>query len=451
MKKWVWFGLLLIVVSACRQNDISEVVIADETAMVETSPDETHVQGAVELASELTFEPIETLMRPTRTPGPTEIPMIKITVPPDQTPLAEMDGGGLSEEGPWFIMYTTGFPVNEYIWSMSGDGSGFSKMMDINHNLVSVYPSPRGDWLMVVGGDSSTLAGPPEMMLIHLPSGNVRHVTQLIADEYHLGPDTEDSERFLDYLQTYMSVVEAGAWSHSGNYFAFSGVLDGPSSDLYVFDLYENEIIRLTDGPFLVADVFWSPDDRYIVHRSVSSLGYDMGGSDGHPDNKVWVADRETGEVRFLYEGIEYDYGIEHLIAWVDDDTYLADTWRSHFGYIDLRLVHLDGREDENIFCDFYWEREYDLVTRTMVFFVPGYFKEWRDCGSESGFYYYSLDTEELTRVAEYLRDDGDRFNKNYSILNLPKLDGFYFYKKDDVIGISYDGELIPKIGRAHV
>jgi dipeptidyl aminopeptidase/acylaminoacyl peptidase len=52
--------------------------------------------------------------------------------------------------------------------------------------------------------------------------------------------------------------------------------MDGPSSDLYVYDLDTQAIRRLSDGPSQVQSIAWSPDGDWIVHGSASQVGVGM-------------------------------------------------------------------------------------------------------------------------------------------------------------------------------
>ena len=62
------------------------------------------------------------------------------------------------------------------------------------------------------------------------------------------------------------------AWSHDGEQLAFFGVMDGPSSDLYVYSTKDDQITRLTSGPSQGYQPSWSPDDQYIVHSGADSF-----------------------------------------------------------------------------------------------------------------------------------------------------------------------------------
>jgi hypothetical protein len=56
------------------------------------------------------------------------------------------------------------------------------------------------------------------------------------------------------------------AWSHDGRYLAFVAAIEGPSSDLYIYDSLNDTIERKSSGLNQAADPIWSPDGTGIIH-----------------------------------------------------------------------------------------------------------------------------------------------------------------------------------------
>ena len=59
------------------------------------------------------------------------------------------------------------------------------------------------------------------------------------------------------------------AWSPDGSQLAFIGAVNGPTSDLYVYDLAEDQVRQLTDGLAHAANPIWSPDGKHIFHQGI--------------------------------------------------------------------------------------------------------------------------------------------------------------------------------------
>ena len=55
-------------------------------------------------------------------------------------------------------------------------------------------------------------------------------------------------------------------WSPDGRYLAFVAAIEGPSSDLYVYDSLQDKIERKSSGPNQAADPIWSPNGTGIIH-----------------------------------------------------------------------------------------------------------------------------------------------------------------------------------------
>jgi hypothetical protein len=71
--------------------------------------------------------------------------------------------------------------------------------------------------------------------------------------------------------------IETLGWSPQGRYLAFSGQMEGLSSDLYVLDTQTMGVNRLTSGPGMMQRLSWSPDGHWIIHASAYILAAGTG------------------------------------------------------------------------------------------------------------------------------------------------------------------------------
>ena len=86
--------------------------------------------------------------------------------------------------------------------------------------------------------------------------------------------------------------TDSFAWSQDGTRLAFTAALDGDSTDIYLFNLSDSSVTRLTDEAGHAAAMHWSPDGRFLQFISVNSFGTGAGvAMEG-----LWVYDFETSQ-----------------------------------------------------------------------------------------------------------------------------------------------------------
>lgn len=96
-----------------------------------------------------------------------------------------------------------------------------------------------------------------------IQSGNIPQ------DLAHVEPENLAEELQFAFEYAFPSV----SWSPGGRYLAFSGQMEGPSSDLYILDMQTKEVSRLTSGTGMMMGIGWSPDGHWIRHTSTYFIG----------------------------------------------------------------------------------------------------------------------------------------------------------------------------------
>ena len=127
--------------------------------------------------------------------------------------------------------------------------------------------SPSGEYLAYNTGVVADQGGDLTLHILRLEDGVVIKSIPLVTDDLGermraLGEKLAASppEGMDDAYWTEEEFAEAGifalesgigsvAWSPDGSELAFAGQIDGPSSDVYVYNLGDDETRRLTDGP----------------------------------------------------------------------------------------------------------------------------------------------------------------------------------------------------------
>ena len=167
----------------------------------------------------------------------------------------------LNPAGPYVIFGGAGG-----VWVSNPDGTFLTQLSELeSHGDLHRALAPQGDRLALV---TRTAAG-LDLVIVKVPSGEIETTIHLIAltldDEI---ADAVSARAFALYaMRDYASV----AWSPGeGRWLAFMGTIDGPTSDLYLYDTQTQAITQLTDGPSQAVLPEWSPDGQYILHAGVS-------------------------------------------------------------------------------------------------------------------------------------------------------------------------------------
>jgi len=268
---------------------------------------------------------------------PTPVPVTEppaVTLPAvTKTPLAPTSAvtpapTHLNPTGPYVLYGGT-----DGIWISNPDGSFLTKITDLPIDLHDLHRaiSPQGDRMALIVGNEEGL----DLVEIKIPSGETKIITRLYNitnDEIMTNPTS--AKAFTAYaIRDYDNV----AWQPGkGLLLAFMGALNGPTSDLYLYDTQSGEITQLTDG--LSQGVFpdWSPDGKYILHYGVSWRGPFGGALLGHDHlDGVWavrVADEQVitlptpKSVTLNFVGWQDD---THYITYDSDETCFSQNLRS--------------------------------------------------------------------------------------------------------------------------
>jgi hypothetical protein len=275
--------LILIISLSCR------FLIPEQT------PTPIHVtKPPVQTASAAVTIPVltSTPLAPTVTPAPTS----------------------LNETGPYIVYGGEGG-----IWISNPDGSFLTKITDLPIDLDDLHRaiSPSGDRMALIVSNDAGL----DLVEVKIPSGATKliaHLLSITRDELISYPTNMKS--FAAYaIRDYDNV----AWQPGeGQLLAFMGGINGPTSDLYLYDTESGEISQLTSG--LSQGVFpnWSPDGKYILHYGVSWKGPFGGAIIGHDHlDGVWAVRAADGEVITLPTPKSVSF---NFVGWQDEGHYIT-------------------------------------------------------------------------------------------------------------------------------
>ena len=234
--------------------------------------------------------------RPTAILQPTSIPYSTLTPIPTSTPY-----GPLSATGPHLAYMVKMADGSHILTILNQDASGretFPLPDDAIVGSLDNALSPNGEWLAFHTGSAGALdntgninlAGPFDLTLklMHLPDGKITTISKLLSSDYpanfskvaalliqsdpdYSAMDQKTAEGYVGY--NFIQGIKGVDWSPDSRYLAFSGEMDGPTSDLYVYDVENATIKRLTDGiGQMTGFISWSPDGKWILHGSDNPL-----------------------------------------------------------------------------------------------------------------------------------------------------------------------------------
>jgi hypothetical protein len=335
---------------------------------------------------------------------------------PSPTPTLDVP---LNENGPWLVNRTL-----EDVIAMNLDGTGLTRMT-VNPGPHSPFQGPQsmtittsGNWLALTIGkhpDSRDGLNPENapydlaIQLLRLPLGKYARVIPLLSTELIQQLKQDEVEPVWTFPDVFYTLLNSPIlWSPNGRYLAFVAALDGPSSDLYVYDTATDQIRRLTSGPNEAFLLSWSPDSRWILHVEATSYSTRTVLTSAYPRAKaVWIASPDGSQVRKIHDA---DDEMIEVQGWLSPNVYVEQTyldWSPY--YTNIRTVDILNRELASIFPCF------GSVIGTTT-------------DDDIALWSFGYDEDWIYRFPQYTCDD-------------PLAEGFYALKDGNMIPLSYDPE----------
>lgn len=322
----------------------------------------------------------------------------------------------LQTNGPYFT-YLRDVDGTQQIIMMDANGKGrkvislpegiANSLSDKKYNLNLNLISPDGKWMAFYTGfvdsySSEAVDGAYRydlaLNLLDLATGEIQVITRLLSDDY---PNNfAEAEKKINepgitastLREAFLNgITQAIAWAPEGGYLAFAGQMDGLSSDLYLYDVENAVIRRLSDGDKEIQSLDWSPNGDWILHSSVYKVGVGM-------KYDIYSAAVNGSSVKYL-SSASSDYRI-----WVNSSTYLEHDNENVFGDFGFRLVDLNTGHIYNI-----WDgpvMSYDLNVEKGKFAVAAHMFPQspyvnRDQSSDfvPGLYLIDVNTYKVTNI----------------------------------------------------
>lgn len=235
-----------------------------------------------------------------------------------------------------------------------------------------------------------------------------------------------DDEVALILYQAFLAGIGSHEWSPDGRYLAFAAQMDGPSSDLYIFDSDNLSIRRLSSGPEQIYRIEWSPDGRHIMHAS----SYWIGVNPPLTNHSARVDGSEV--VTFPIDQGELEDG------WLNNYQYLAHEGANGIGEYDIKLFDVREKTVDTIwphpFQYFKFHPNHNSMVVTMI--EP-------QSAMDPGVFIVDTDTRDYLRMDTGLFFEVEPLNSDDYLYAVSQVDeGTY------LINTIYELEKISDLGR---
>ncbi len=164
------------------------------------------------------------------------------------------------------------------------------------------------------------------------------------------------------------------AWSPDGTRLAFVAARDADSADVYLLNIADKSVTRLTEEPGHAYELNWSPDGQFLEFLSAHSFGTGAGSL----MESLWVYDFQNNQSQLL-ENLES--GGETFLAWTDISHFLISSWGTICEGYSLRLVNAVRSFNEVIVDGCFSGIAYDPEKKQGMFAVTEFNYEYCNCG----------------------------------------------------------------------
>ena len=266
----------------------------------------------------------------------------------------------VAADGPWLV-----YPAP--------DGSGVHAYdIDARKIIAISLPTPITftDLARGFSPDSNQIilrAGSPlnfdELALyqIELPSTDPVQISPLLSLELQREIVNQVGSRAFETLQA-VTLEDGITWSPSGRYLAFTAGLDNDSSDLYIFDTFNNDIQRLNGLYTQNASPFWAPASNWLISQELGS----------YEEERGWRAENVTGlevpgfdNLKSLYVP-DPDSRKEVFVGWTNPQSFITYSETAE-GFKMLQQVNVDKFKKTIILDGFFNQAAFDPETKALA------------------------------------------------------------------------------------
>jgi hypothetical protein len=281
---------------------------------------------------------------PSRTPPPTQ------TAVPSATPYPP-----LQTDGP-YLLYSTNW---RNLTILDSDGKGRKQFQLPNEGFVRDLRkavSPDGKWLVYFTGSSHEEPYDLALHLLNIQDQTTTLVADLIKPGFpeNLEPVKTSDPLLLENCSSgscrislielaFNEGIESLAWSPDSQALAFAAQIDGPSSDVYLYEIQEQAFHRLAYDLENVRQIDWSPNGKRILYQN-STAGVT------YTPTYIYVADpnnRATQSPKSIYGGLFWN---QH--GWIAENLFLVSKGGEGAPPQNIQYINTDTQQVTEIWPD---------------------------------------------------------------------------------------------------
>jgi hypothetical protein len=253
--------------------------------------------------------------------------------PPTDTPAPTAEANGLNADGPWLLIESS-----QGLWAVNQDGSGLTQLTTVDywHGEIQQAIQPGGSLVVFISPADYQFQN-MSLNLLKLPGGKVSKITDLTSAQTEAYSASAPGDPGFEALRA-VGERSSYAWSPDGTRLAFAGVMDGPSAEIYLYDVQSQKIQRVSQDEAQDFSPSWSPDGNHMLYLGAEGFGTGA----GFVMAGVWAAAGDGSNVTQLYATKSSG---EDIIGWLNDSTAVLDTWSIICGPSKLRLYDVTSNQ----------------------------------------------------------------------------------------------------------
>ena len=284
------------------------------------------------------------LIIPSQTPPPTQ------TSIPTATPY-----GPLQTDGP-YLLYSTDWKNLTILDAHSQGRKKFQLPSDGFVRDLTKAVSPDGKWLAYFTGASHKEPYDLALHLLNIQDQTTTFVANLIKPGF---PENLEPVKTSDPVElencssgpcrisiielAFNEGIESLDWSPDSQALAFAAQIDGPSSDVYLYEIQDQAIHRLVSDLENVWQINWSPNgERILYQNSTAGLTY--------TSRYVYVVDPKNNVIqspKSIYGGLFWN---QH--GWIAENLFLVSKGGEGAPPQNIQYINTDTQQVSEIWPD---------------------------------------------------------------------------------------------------
>jgi hypothetical protein len=267
---------------------------------------------------------------PTSLPPQTSAPPMVPTQPAPAQP-------ALAGAAPWMIIR-----AGDGLWAANSDGTGAVRLLagDQWQCDFSRAIQPNGN-LVVVVTNQGDIYHHLSLNLLSFPDGTLQKITDLTTPQTEPTINASPGEPSLEAMRA-VSEQNSYAWSPDGTKLAFIANLDGPSADVYLYNVNSRLITRVSSDSSTNYWPSWSPDGNHLLFLGVETFGTGA----GLMMSGAWSADGDGSNVQSLFTPASSG---EDILGWRDNGSVVLESWSPVNGPNNVRVYNILTKETTSL------------------------------------------------------------------------------------------------------